>query len=203
MDRARYDSDLDDARAWLRTWQRIAVAVIAIDCLLALRLLTLDTREKTIVVPPVAYSDFWVKGAEVSPSYLEAMGRYFAGLMLTYDPSSFTTQKDVVLRYTDPSAHGALETRLTEDAERIKRERLSQVFFPAQVRVRVESLQVAFSGDLDTFVGQEQTDPRRTTYVIQFTNRGGQLYIASFKEAPDETDPFGDKPGAAADRAGG
>ena len=202
MDRARYDSDLDDARARLRTWQRIAVAVIAIDGLLALRLLSLDTREKTIVVPPVAYSDFWVKGAEVSPSYLEAMGRYFAGLMLTYDPSSFATQKDVVLRYTDPAAHGALEAQLTQDAERIKRERISQVFYPAQVRVRAESLQVAFSGDLASFVGQEPTDPRRATYVLQFTNRGGQLYVASFKESSDETDPFGDKPGAA-DRAGG
>jgi conjugal transfer pilus assembly protein TraE len=199
VERSRYDSDLDDARSRARTWQRVAVGVLVIDLILALRLVTLDTREKTIVMPPVAYTEFWVKGNEVSPSYLEAMGRYFTGLMLTYDPSSFAAQKDVILRYADPSAHGALEARLSEDADRIARERLSQVFFPAQTRVRSESLAVAFSGDLAAFVGEQPTDPHHATYVIRFINRGGQLFVASFKEAADENDPFDDR---AADRPG-
>lgn len=193
MERARYDSELDDTRYRARSWQRMAVALIAIDLILALRIVTLSTHEKTIVVPATPFQEFWVQADQVSPAYLEAMGRYFAGLMLTYSPSGFAEQKDIVLRYADPSAHGPLETQLTGDAEKIRRNRISQVFYPAQTRVRADALEVALDGDLAVFVGQEPLTPRRARYLIRFVNRGGQLYVAAFQEVPDESDPFGDR----------
>ncbi|MDD3765461.1 MAG: type IV conjugative transfer system protein TraE [Pseudomonadota bacterium] len=200
MDRALYDSALDDTSVRLRRWRRVAVALLAIDLLLSLRLVTLDTHEKTIIVPPVPFGEFWVRGDQISPSYLEAMAQYFAGLMLTYSPASFAAQKDIVLRHADPSAHGALDAQLAEDGERIHRSRLSQVFYVAQTRVRADHLDVVLSGDLAVFVGQEVLKPRRASYRLRFVQRGGQLYVSTFQEIQDESDPFGDRDPAAGDR---
>jgi conjugal transfer pilus assembly protein TraE len=202
MDTRRYLSDLDQARALLRQWRLVAMLVIAADLLLTLRILTLDTREKTIIVPPVVSAAFWVKGSEMSPSYLEAMARYFANLALTFSPTSILGQKDVLLRYADPAAHGALDAKLTEDADRVQHQKISEVFYIARTRVRAAALEVALSGDLVTYVGEQQTGLVHTTYVIRFTDRDGQLFVAAFTEASHESDPFDDR-GAAADRAAG
>lgn len=193
MDTRRYQSDLDQARATARQWRRAATIAIVVNLLLSLRVLTLDTREKTIITPPVVTEAFWVKGSQVSPSYLETMARYFAGLALTFSPSSILGQKDVLLRYADPTAHGALDAKLTEDADKVQRQKISEVFYPARTRIRAETLEVALSGDLVTYVGQQQTGVAHTTYVIRFINRDGQLFVASFNEAPHESDPFGDR----------
>jgi conjugal transfer pilus assembly protein TraE len=193
MDRARYDSALDDTRLRLRSWQRAALGLIAVDLLLTLRVVSFDTREKTVVVPAALSQSFWVQGDEVSPAYVETMGRYFAGLMLTYSPTSFSEQKQIVLRYADPEAHGPLEAQLTADEDKIRRNRVSQVFYIAQTRLRPDARSLAFSGDLATFVGQEPLSPRHATFVLRLTQRDGQLYVASFQEAHDESDPFGDR----------
>jgi conjugal transfer pilus assembly protein TraE len=203
MDTRRYQSDLDQARASARQWRRTAALVIAGNLLLAVRVLTLDTREKTIITPPVVSEAFWVKGSQVSPSYLETMARYFANLALTFSPSSMAGQKDVLLRYADPSAHGALDAKLTEDADRVQHQKISEVFYPARTRIRTETLEVALSGDLVTFVGAQQTGVAHTTYVIRFINRDGQLFVAAFTEASNESDPFGDRSAPAADHTAG
>jgi len=197
MEKRKYDSELDQARADSKRWRLISIAVIAIDLMLAIRILTLDTREKTIVIPATVTESFWVKGSQVSPTYLEQMARFYAGLALTYSPSSILEQKKLLLRYTDPAAHGVLDAKLTEDADRVARNKVSEVFYPTQTRVRQQSLEVAITGDLSTYVGQQQTSATSTTFVVKLINRDGQLFVSSFTEANNDTDPFGDRDSAA------
>lgn len=193
MDRRRHLSELDASRSEVRTWKRTAAAALLIDAALTARVATLDTREKTIVVPPVVSEAFWVKGGDVSPSYLDAMARWYAGLALTFSPATVKGQGETLLRYTDPEAHGAISARLAEDADRVSRTRISEVFYAAHSRVRPESLEVAIAGDLVTFVGEQTASTKHATYLVRFVSRDGQLSVVSFKEADNESDPFGDR----------
>jgi conjugal transfer pilus assembly protein TraE len=199
----QYDSDLDQSQTDLRRWQRIALIAVAADLLLSLRIVTLSSHEKVIVTPPAITQSFWVKGSQVSPAYLEQMGQYYAGLLLTFSPDSFRSQKDLVLRYTDPAFHGALDAQLTADLDRITRDRISEVFYDATTRVRLDALEVAISGDLVTYIGSQQASVKHPTYVIHFSNHDGQLSVRSFTESSHENDPFGDRdsPATAADPA--
>ena len=194
----QYDSDLDQSQTDMRRWQRIAVLVAMADLLLSLRLVTLSSHEKVIVTPPVITQSFWVKGSAVSPTYLEQMGQYYAGLLLTFSPDSFKAQKDLVLRVTDPAYHGALDAQLTADLDRITRDRVSEVFYIANTRVRQDGLEVALAGDLITYIGSQQASVKHPTYVIRFSNHDGQLFVRSFTETSHENDPFGDRGSAAA-----
>jgi conjugal transfer pilus assembly protein TraE len=198
MDKRIYDSDLDQSQADARSWQRVALIVAVADLLLTGRIVLMSSHEKVIVTPPAITQSFWVKGSSVSASYLEQMGQFYADLLLTFSPDSFRARKDLVLRYTDPAYHGALDAQLTADLDRISRDRISEVFYPANTRVRLDALEVAISGDLITYVGSQQASVKHPTYVIRFSNRDGQLFVASFTETPHENDPFGDRGGPAA-----
>jgi conjugal transfer pilus assembly protein TraE len=204
MHKRLYDSDLDQSQADARRWQRLALIVAVADLLLTGRIALMSSHEKVIITPPTIAQSFWVKGSKVSPSYLEQMAQYYAGLMLTFSPDSLRSQKDVVLRFTDPAYHGALDAQLTADIDRVTRDRISEVFYAANTRVRLDALEVAISGDLIIDVGSQQASVKHPTYVIRFSNRDGQLFVASFTESQHENDPFGDRgspTAAAADAA--
>jgi type IV conjugative transfer system protein TraE len=190
MDQRHYESDLDQLRAG-RKRLRLGIAVLlVIDALLTIRLVTLDTRVQTIVAPPEISKPFWIKGDQVSPSYLEQMARFFAALVLTYQPDSLNEQDSVFLRYVDPGAYGTLSEKLAAEALRVQHDRLSQTFFPSDVRVRPSALAVALGGDLISYVGDQLASRKHTIFVMRFVMRGGRPFVSSFMEAPDENHPF-------------
>ena len=147
---------------------------------LAVGILRVDTQEKIIVTPPVVEKSFWIHGAEVSPEYLEQMALFFAGLALTYHPDNIDDQVRIFLRYADASAYGPLSTRLEADAERVRRNNLSSVFYPQEVRIR--DREVALTGQLTTFVGQKRVGTRQAVFRFGFAFRGGRLFVAEFEE---------------------
>ena len=125
-------------------------------------------REKTIVAPPVLEKSFWVHGDEVSPEYLEQMALFFAGLALTYHPDNVDDQVRLFLRYADPAVYGALASRLEADAEKVRRNNLSSVFYPQEVRIK--GRRVALTGQLATFVGRKSVETRQGVFRFHATS---------------------------------
>lgn len=190
MERRIYASTLAETVHRRNVWMLTALAMVFANVLLSCKVLTTSTQEKTIVTPPVIEKAFWVQGAQVAPEYLEMMATFFAGLALSYTRDNIEGQTALFLRYTDPSAHGELSTRLSAEAEKIRRNNLSSVFYPVEVRVRDKTQQVAVTGDLVTMVGEQVTGRRRATFALRLTFRNGRLFVAGFNETTDEANPF-------------
>lgn len=190
MDRRRYVSALAETVHRRNLWMTMALAMVLANLLLSCKVLTTSTQEKTIITPPVLEKAFWVQGEKVAPEYLEMMATFFAGLALSYTKDNIEGQVALFLRYTDPEAHGELATRLNAEADKIKRNNLSSVFYPVEVRVREKSQQIAITGDLVTMVGEQVTGRRRTVFSLRLTYRNGRLFVAEFNEASDEAHPF-------------
>ena len=184
----RYRSLLAET-LWRRNlWMAVALAMAVSNLGLAYWVINTDVREKTIVVPPVFEKAFWVHGDEVSPEYLEQMAVFFASLALTYNPDNIDHQVGLFLRYADPKSYGALAAKLEGDAHKIKRNRLSSVFYPQEIRLKGQ--QAALTGQLTTLVGNKQTEQRQARFLIRFAYRDGRLFVSKFTEVQDSANPF-------------
>lgn len=190
VDRSRYASALAESVHRRNLWLMVALAMTASNVMLCAKVASTSTQEKTIITPPVIEKAFWVHGNKVSPEYLEMMATYFAGLALTYTKDNIEGQTALFLRFTDPEAHGVLSAQLSAEAEKIRRNNLSSVFYPVQVRVRDQDQRVAVTGDLVTMVGEQITGRRRATFALHMSYRNGRLYVAEFRESDNEKDPF-------------
>jgi conjugal transfer pilus assembly protein TraE len=191
MHRQRYLSHLAEA-LWRRNlWMAIALLLAVANSLLAYGLATRPAvREKTIVLPPSVEKTFWVHGDTVAPEYLEQMALWFADLALTYNPETIAHRVKRFLRHADPTAYGALAARLEADAAKVKRQRLSSVFYPQSIRI--EGDQVALTGQLVTLVGSKETNARQATFRMSFAYRHGRLFVLEFQET-DHAHPFGSR----------
>ena len=202
MNESHYRSLLAQFQWRRNLWMAVAMAMAASNLALTGWMLATAGAEKTIVVPPSFERRFWVQGDTVSPEYLEQMAVWFAHLALTYNPDNIDYQARLFLRYAEPASYGALSAQLAADSERVRHDRISSVFYPREVRTRVDH--VSLDGDLVTWVGSRMTGHRRGVFDLRFVHRDGRLYVASFQDQstherkPDEAKAAVDR-GAARD----
>lgn len=132
----RFRSNLSTAQWGNRLWSGIAITMVVSNLFLVFHIVTNDTREKTIIVPPEIEQPFSIQGSDASPEYLTQIGEWFASLALSYTPKNVDYRINVFLRYAAPESFSVLQTHLQEEAERIKRNEMTAMFFPTDAKIR-------------------------------------------------------------------
>jgi conjugal transfer pilus assembly protein TraE len=140
-------------------------------------------REKIILVPPNIEKSFWVSAQHISPEYLSEMTTFFANLRLNITSESASIQREILLRYTDPTYYGSLKTQLVQEADKINDQHISMAFFPtADVKVNTNKLQSIIEGDLKSYVGETALPTKHVRYLTTYRYNSGRLFIKSFEE---------------------
>lgn len=179
MDKQKYTSTVINANYKATLWMGIAAIMLVSNVMLAGFVVTADTSEKTIVVPPQVEKPFTVQGNEVSTAYIEQMARYFSQLLLTYHKQNAQAQFNTVLHYTDPSVYSEMKTRFAVDYDRISRNDISSVFYMMGIHIKKDV--AVISGELNGFIGSHLVSKKQKTYELRF-NYNGQLTITGFNE---------------------
>ncbi len=192
----RFRSDLSSAQWGIRMWSGIAIMMVISNVLLVFHIINNDTREKTIVVPPELEQPFSIQGDQASPEYLTQVGEWFASLALSYTPMNVDYRINAFLRYAAPESISVLQTYLQDEAQRIKRNEMSAMFFAVDAKVRGDF--VAITGQQVLRVGKEIVSDTRITYRMQFRLQDGFLHIIEFKEVNREKPFITDHESAAA-----
>jgi conjugal transfer pilus assembly protein TraE len=164
----------------------IASGLTALCLLLTLIIFQLSFHKRTYLVPPEINHSFWISDAAASSEYLAEMSAFFISLRLNITPSNIKNQREMLLRYTDPSYYGQLKTQLVAEGDRITKESLSTAFYPVDVRIDTKQLQAIVTGDVKTTVGKEPLPDRRVRYLLQYRYNSGRLFVSSFKEIAQE-----------------
>lgn len=165
------------------TFQRNVLAGLASVLLLITLLQTVFLflkNEKIIILPPETKQSFWVEGNKFSPIYLEEQAIFFAHLLLDVSASNILAQGEILLRYTDSSAHEILKTRLFKEEARLKRDNVSMKFEIIECEVFPSQLMLELTGDLHAYVAHKKISTHRETYRVEFTSRSGRLFLKSF-----------------------
>lgn len=138
-------------------------------------------NDRIVLLPPELKQGVWVEKDQVSTSYLEEMGFYFAHLMLDQTPSTAAYQRDILLRYASPKEYGALNSKLIEDEKRLKKDNLSTQFLPQTITTVPGEMTLHIHGDLLGFVGDRQVFQNNKTYELKVNLVRGRLMIESFQ----------------------
>lgn len=138
------------------------------------------SSERVVVVPAGLSKSFWVEDSHVSSAYLEEMALFFARQILDVSPASAAYQRQVVLRYTAPSFHNALQKRLISEEEEARKNQLSTSFKPVSVTVYLKERAVELTGDLVAYVGGTLSRQTREVYRLTFSVNQGRLWVTGF-----------------------
>lgn len=181
---------LNHSLGFLR-FQRNILSILAILLTLSvvtLSLLLLSKRERVVIVPPTVEKSFWVDQRGVSATYLEQYGYFLAQLMLCKSSNSASSQRDVLLRHTDPSFLPILRRKLLEEENRLKRQSASYVYYPTSVVANRERNEVVIEGDRLFYVSDKRVSSQPESYLLRFRYTGSRLLlteIAAMGEGDD------------------
>ena len=148
-----------------RSFAVIMAISFALNFILALALLLQQPETRTIVVPPTlaAEREVW-----------------------TFDeaPETVDSSRRVVLQHVDPGFYGKLEEALIVEADRIKKDHSSTIFYPDRARVNTSDLSVEVEGVQKTLVGSTVTSSRKKTWRLTFRYDAGRLFLTSLTDQP-------------------
>jgi conjugal transfer pilus assembly protein TraE len=138
------------------------------------------SHEKVVIIPPSIEKSFWVSAQRVSPEYLSEMTVFFTNLRFNMTPESAASQRDTLLRYTDPTFYNALKTQLIQEADRITEQHITMAFFPVNIKVDSSHFKAVIEGDIKAFIGDTVLPTQRVKYVLTYRYDAGRLLVNSF-----------------------
>jgi conjugal transfer pilus assembly protein TraE len=145
--------------------------------------------EKTFLIPPEIHKSFWVDGQNLDPNYLEVMGVWAIQLRATVSPYSVDYQNSLILQHAHPSDTGALSVELQRAANQIKKENLSLIFHPREVRIDKEAQAIALIGFQTRWVAEKRIGDEMKAYLASFRYENGMITIKELRETNMRT-PF-------------
>lgn len=157
-----------------------SMLICMIQCLL---MFFMVGRERIVVVPPTIEKSFWVSSSGVSSDYLSEMTRFFVMLRLNVTPDNSAAQRDILLRYTDPSVYGELKSLLVQEADKMQDQHVSLAFYPTKdIQTNTKKLKAMVEGDLKSYVGETALPVKHVKYLVSYRYHTGKLFITSFEE---------------------
>jgi len=147
----------------------------------------LFSSEKIVILPPDIQKEIWIRGAEVSDSYIEEWAYYLSSLLLTASPSTIDYQTDLVLRHVSPEAYAVLKRQLKQDAAHLKKNNAGSVFQPKDVVIHKKTMTAKVTGSLSSLIGKEKVLEKQHTYEMAFTmTKGKFLQLTRFEKLNKE-----------------
>lgn len=168
----------------------LGLACLALLALVAILLLVGATRDREIILQPIARSPLAISSSGVSADYLEMVTRDTALMTLNRSPENLEYWMDSVLAIATPENHGALKRDLLKIVDEQRGSSVSQFFTIDGMTVDPERLVSEVTGTLHTVVGSKEVsaEPRRFRY--HWSYRGLSLRLRGFGmvQAQDQED---------------
>jgi conjugal transfer pilus assembly protein TraE len=160
----------------------LSCGLLLLSLILIIFCFDLSHRERVVLVPPHIEHSFWVDNDGASSEYLSEMALFFCFLRLDVTPESADSQRQILLRYTDPHTFGVLNNALIAERDHIVAQHVSTAFYPISVKVNAKSFVVIITGDLTSSVGATPLPVQRVAYQLQFRYEQGRLSVNQFQE---------------------
>lgn len=133
--------------------------------------------ERIVLVPAQLDKRAWVTTNEVSLEYLEAMALNALPYYTNFTPQTVTNSHYVFLRFVTSEAYGQTQTALNAEADQVRRDNVSQVFWPKHTEIDTKHLTVIVHGILKRSIGNVVAYEGAQTYRIAFVQNGTRLEI--------------------------
>jgi conjugal transfer pilus assembly protein TraE len=193
MDIIRLKDELA-ARTGLKQSFFIILAIsLVLNVIFGLANYSLSSRSiRTILVPPEIDRAFWVDGTNIDPTHMEQMATYVVNLYTTFTPHNIGYNSDILLKQVDAKAYKDLAVRFKQREVKVRKQALSQVFYPNEIRIDEKTHTAVVFGSLSQFIVDKALGKATVhAFLVRFGNSNGYMSITALREV-DGRDPFAD-----------
>lgn len=141
--------------------------------------------ERIVLVPAKMEKRAWIAANDVSSEYLETMALDALPYYTNFTPQTISNSHYVFLRYVTSEAYGATQTALNAEADQVRRDNVSQVYWPKNTEVNVKNLVVIVHGIMKRTIGNVTAYEGSYVYRISFVQSGSRLEIKGIENVPE------------------
>jgi len=174
---------------WIRSWKSALAENFFLRslCLLLGFGLLLNTtifrkHDRIIISPPQTTKQYWVDSKRASPEYLEQMAVFFALLGGNLSPMNAEYQISQMLQYIDVPLLGGshIKTDLAAQAMYIKKNNITQAFFPSSVKVDPATNSVKVMGTVIRNIGTTKISEEIMIINMKFNMKDYRLWLTEY-----------------------
>ena len=137
------------------TFRIITIALLMIIIYLVWILSTRINEQKIVFMPPkVITQEMWVKGNEVSKSYLQDMGQFIASNLLNITKDNAKNNVDNIMHLIEPQFYNKVRAELIAQTEYIINNSISRTFFVSSVNADTKGL-IKVMGVIKDIIGDK------------------------------------------------
>lgn len=149
---------------------------------LAVALINQRPETRTVIIPPTMAEEkeVWTF-TETGPSaaYLERYALGILAYVASVTPETVDSCRATVLKHTDPSVYGEIESAFLLEGDRMKKDHSSTIFYAKSATVDAQGLVVKVTGMQKLVVGNTVTSSREKTWTMHFRYDAGRLFLLS------------------------
>lgn len=172
---------------WIKDWKTalsenffLKIVTLLLLIGLILNATFLKKVDKIIVVPPTLTKEFWIEKNKVSPEYLEQMGVFFATLGGNLAPSNAEYNIKILTDYISHKRYADTKLELTSQAYYLRKNNITQAFFPVTVQVDRDNNTVKVEGDVIRNIGTTKISQEKMVFNMKFDVDNYKLYLDEF-----------------------
>ena len=175
-----YSVGLAQSQRVIKQRNALGLAALVLAALVVVLFLIGATRDREIVLQPIARTPLTLSSSGVSEDYLEMVTRDTALMTLNRSPENLEYWMDSILAIATPEAHGSLKRDLMKIVSEQNGSSISQYFTIASMKVDPKALTSEVSGTLHTVVGSKSVTAEPKTFRFYWAYRGLSLQLTGF-----------------------
>lgn len=161
------------------TFRIITIALLMIIIYLVWILSTRINEQKIVFMPPkVITQEMWVKGNEVSKSYLQDMGQFIALNLLNITKDNAKNNVDNIMHLIEPQFYNKVRAELIAQTEYIINNSISRTFFVSSVNADTKGL-IKVMGVIKDIIGDKVVNSENYIVEIGYKMEQGRFWINS------------------------
>lgn len=172
---------------WIKDWKTALAEnffLRSITLLLAIGLVLngsfLKPTERIIVMPPQVTQQFWIEKNQASPGYLEQMAVFFATLGSNLSPANAEYNVKVLSEYISAAQYGSVKSDLASQALYIKKNNITQAFFPATIHVDPDTTTATVGGQVIRNIGTTKISQESIVIRMKFVLNNYKLWLEEY-----------------------
>jgi len=181
---------------WIRDWKtalaenfflRSLCLFLAIG--LILNATVFRTNDRVIISPPQITKQYWIEAKRAAPEYLEQMGMFFAMLGGNLSPENAEYNVSILINHIGGStATSDAKAQLSSQALYIKKNNITQSFYPIAVNVDPEFNSVTIEGEVIRNIGTTRISKEKMLLRMKFYLNNYKLWLQEFYTEYPERD---------------
>lgn len=138
------------------------------------------SRDREIILQPIAATPLTISSAGVGAEYLEFVTRDVALMLLNRSPAGLDYWMEQILKLAHPAAHGRLKAELVRVVTEQRGSDLAQAFVITAMTVDPKALSSVVDGELKTFVGGQVIASEKKSFRFSWDYTGLRLSLTGF-----------------------